>query len=109
MSPYIVTTGVYSAGTRYGPGAVLPDGIGDEAMALAGAIEWHGDALPAQSVEGLAEFLGVAAPDEAAPALSEPDLDAMDFAALREAAKAAGINSFGKSADALRDELKGGA
>ena len=90
MSPYIVKTGVYSAGTHYGPGDQLPDGIGDEAMVEAGALEW--------------------ADEDAAPAPSEPsdalDLDVMDFAALRKAAKAAGLNAFGKSADALRDELR---
>ena len=40
MSPYIVRTGVRSGETVYGPGDVLPDGIGDEAMVEAGAIEF---------------------------------------------------------------------
>jgi len=115
--PYIVKVGdVISGGERYPIGTVLPDGIGDEAMVSAGAVELVEDPGASDIPEVPAEDDGPSpstdeetAPEEdaeAAPAPSEPDIDAMDFAALRDAAKAAGINSFGKSADTLRDELR---
>lgn len=40
--PYIVTRGEVHAGAQiYAVGDELPDGIGDEAMVEAGAIEWR--------------------------------------------------------------------
>lgn len=87
--PYFVKVGeVRSGSDRYGIGAELPPGIGDEAMVEAGAIEWR------EAAESKAE----------PPA---PDLDVMDMKQLRAVAKAAGVNSFGKSREDLLELLQG--
>jgi hypothetical protein len=61
------------------------------------------DSGPSAPTEAETEPEGAA---EAAPVAPEPDLDAMDMKELRAVAKAAGINSFGKSHGDLLELLK---
>lgn len=107
MAPYIAVS-VYG----HQPGDVVPDA--DEAMIEVGAVEWVDSGAPdIPEVPATDDGTSPGAPEEtapeedaeAAPAPSDPDLDAMDIKSLREAAKAAGVNSFGKSKAELRELL----
>jgi len=111
--PYIVKRGeIWRGAQHYGVGQVLPEGVADEAMVDAGAVEWREPAVadaPSEDLEPSAPADSETTPEEdteAAPAHSEPDLDVLDIYALRDAAKAAGISFSGKSAKVLRDELR---
>lgn len=95
----------------------VPDELVDDAMIDSGAVEWYEDPGTADITDASAEDAGPSestAPEtpsedaaEAAPAASDPDWEKVDdIKVLRKAAKDAGINSFGKGKDELRELLK---